>query len=196
MSAVSPPRWAETLLRLVLDRRDADSVSGDLLEEYRRAVVPTTGHRRADWWYITQVSGFVSRDARVWALLFGGTSVARDALDWLAPPLDFHSRSTISTVLHILMLSSAGLSGGWRTGSILAGTIAGIATAVMAAVISIVGAAGLLALFHDPGTLTAIRNSGGLAEVFTLPPMMVLPGIVLGTLGAAVGVTGRRFLAR
>ncbi len=192
MSEVSPPRWAETLLRLVLARRDADSVSGDLLEEYRRAVVPARGQRPADWWYITQVSGFVSRDARAWALLFGGSTVARDALDWLAPPLDFQTRSSISTLVGVVVLSSAGLAGGWRTGSIVAGTIAGITTAILGAVISIAGATALLALFHDPGTLTAIRNSGGLAEVFTLPPMMVLPGLVLGTLGAAVGVGGKR----
>jgi hypothetical protein len=196
MSAdVRPPPWAEALLRRVLDRQDADCVSGDLLEEYRDAIRPVKGQRRADWWYITQVAGFVSRDARVWALLFGAAFVARTALDWLAPPRDFHLRANISTTLGIVLLAGAGARGGWRTGSVVTGAIAAIATAAIAAVISLAGAAALLAIFHDPDTLTAIRASGGLSEVFTLPPMMIVPALVLGSLGAVAGVTLKRLFA-
>jgi hypothetical protein len=33
-----PPQWAERLLRLLLKPEDRDSVSGDLLEEYRDSI--------------------------------------------------------------------------------------------------------------------------------------------------------------
>ena len=44
MTSAMPPRWAEALLRLVLDSRDQASVSGDLLEEFRDLVwsLPST----------------------------------------------------------------------------------------------------------------------------------------------------------
>jgi hypothetical protein len=58
--------------------------------------------------------------------------------------------------------------------------------------ISVIGAAGLLAIWHDAETMAAIRASGGLGEVFTMPVMMIIPGAVLGTLGGVVGATIRR----
>ena len=60
------------------------------------------------------------------------------------------------------------------------------------AVISVIGAAGLLAIWHDAGTMAAIRASGGLGEVFELPVMMIIPGAVLGTIGGVVGATIKR----
>ena len=59
MTALTPPRCAETLLRVVLASRDRDTVSGDLLEEYRMHVVPARGRRAANWWYLRQVAGFI-----------------------------------------------------------------------------------------------------------------------------------------
>ena len=79
-----------------------------------------------------------------------------------------------------------------RSGSFFAGTLAGVAATALGAVISVVGAAGLLAIWHDAGTMAAIRASGGLGEVFELPVMMVVPGAVLGTIGGVVGATIKR----
>jgi hypothetical protein len=191
MSA-TPPRWAEALLRVFLKPGDVDSVSGDLLEEYRDSIQPVHGQRRADRWYVTQVFGFVWRDARLWAALFGGAVVARTALDWVAPPSDFHMRSAVSTAFGGGILLAAGCWAAWRSGSFVAGTIAGAATAAIGAFISIVGAGALLALWHDPATMGAIRASGGLGEVFTLPLMMGLPGVLLGTVGGVVGAAIKR----
>src|SRR5215467_7782266 len=42
-SVTSPPTWAESLLRLLLTSKDRESVSGDLLEEYRESIVPALG---------------------------------------------------------------------------------------------------------------------------------------------------------
>ena len=188
----TPPGWAEALLRLVLKPGDFDSVSGDLLEEYRESIHPARGPRRADLWYVTQVFGFVSPGARLFGALFGAAVVARTALDWFAPPLDFHTRASVSTELGAGILLATGFWAAWRSGSFVAGIVAGVATAVIGAVISIAGAAVLLAIWHDPGTLAAIRGSGGLGEVFTLPVMMVLPGLLLGTVGGIAGAAGKR----
>lgn len=190
--SVTPPRWAEALLRVFLKPRDVDNVSGDLLEEYRDSIHPARGRRGADVWYVTEVLGFVSRAARVWAVLFGAAFVARTALDWLAPPLDFHTRSTVSTAVGVGILVASGLWASWRSGSFVAGTVAGLATAAIGALISVIGAAGLLAIWHDAETMAAIRGSGGLGEVFELPLMMILPGVVLGTIGGLVGATIKR----
>jgi hypothetical protein len=54
------------------------------------------------------------------------------------------------------------------------------------------GAAGAQAIWHDPQTLAAIQGSGGLAEVFSLPITMVIPGACLGTVGGMLGGGARR----
>ena len=91
----TPPNWAEALLRVFLTPADFDSVSGDLLEEYRDSIRPVRGKSAADSWYVMQVLGFVWRSARIWAVLFAAAFVTRTALDWLAPPVDFHTRATV-----------------------------------------------------------------------------------------------------
>jgi hypothetical protein len=50
---------------------------------------------------------------------------------------------------------------------------------VVAAVVGIAGHVLLLAIWHDPETLSAIRDSGGLDEAFTLPVMLIVPGTVI-----------------
>jgi hypothetical protein len=188
----SPPSWAEALLRVFVKPADFDSVSGDLLEEYRDTIHPVRGQLAADAWYVTQVLGFVLRGARISAALFAAAFVTRTALDWLMPPLDFHARSMASTFVGIGLLLATGLWASRRSGSLLAGTLAGVATTGIAAVVSVVGAATLLAIWHGPDTMAAIRASGGLGEVFELPIMMILPGAVLGTIGGMVGATIKR----
>src|SRR5437867_7278394 len=51
----SPPRWAERMLRSLLRPSDRESISGDLLEEYRKARRPSLGALRANIWYIRHV---------------------------------------------------------------------------------------------------------------------------------------------
>lgn len=183
----TPPDWAELILRAVLRRSSFDTVSGDLLEEYRDTVYPARGRAAADRWYVGQVSGFVLRSVGMWGVLFGVATVARTAVDWFLPTEDFSIRSSISTVIGISLLLLTGFWSAWRSGSSAAGTFSATLAAIVGAVVSILGAAGMLVVFHDPQTMRAIEGSGGLAEVFTLPIMMVVPALILGTLGGALG---------
>jgi hypothetical protein len=52
-----PPEVAELILRGLLPLDMRETVSGDLLEEYREARVPAVGEFRADLWYWRQVGG-------------------------------------------------------------------------------------------------------------------------------------------
>jgi len=188
----TPPRWADVVLRMLLAPQDRQTVSGDLLEEYRESIHPTRGQRRADLWYVGQVAGFAWRANRIWAGLLSGAFVARTALDWFWPTADFHARSMVSTTVGTGIFVWAGFFAAWRTDALRAGALAGIATALIGAIISVVGTSLLLAIWHDAPTLAAIDGSGGLGEVFTLPVMLVVPGALLGALGGLLGGTSRR----
>ena len=192
MTDITPPRWAEAILRLLLAPPDRDSVSGDLLEEYRESVHPAKGQRRADAWYVRQVAGFAWRDNRWWATLLAGSFLTRTAVDWLVPTADFHDRATTSTLVGVSVLFGAGFVAAWRSNSVRAGAVAGLATTIISSVISILGVASLLAVWHDTQTLAAIQGSGGLEEAFALPIMMVVPGVSFGTLGGLLGGAARK----
>lgn len=188
-----PPLWADFVLRrLVLARQDRDTVSGDLLEEYRDVIVPERGERRANRWYVVQVAGYIARGHLVWAILFAGAFLARQAYDVFVPTTEFSVRSAVTTYTAIALLLGGGFWAAWRSGSMLAGPLAGIAITSMAAVISIAGGGVLLALRHDSATLSAIDNSGGVAEMFVLPIVAIGLGLILGTIGGAAGAGARQ----
>jgi hypothetical protein len=175
----------------VLPASAFETVAGDLLEEYRESRHPASGARRADAWYVRQVLGFVTMSALPWGVLLGAAVVTRSALDWFLPPPDFHARAEVSTYFAMCVLLSVGFRAAWRSNSWLAGTVAGVATGGISAIVSIVGAGGLLAFWHDPQTLAAIASSGGLGEVFTLPLFGLVPGLILGTIGGSAAAAGR-----
>ena len=51
----SPPRWMQVLLLWLLKSSDRESISGDLLDEYREVRRPGLGSFRANAWYQKQV---------------------------------------------------------------------------------------------------------------------------------------------
>ena len=53
----NPPEVAQLLLHALLPVHTRETVSGDLLEEYRESRVPAAGQLRADLWYWRQVGG-------------------------------------------------------------------------------------------------------------------------------------------
>jgi len=51
----APPPWLERILLHFLSARDRETISGDLLEEYRDEQVLRSGSLRANLWYLRQV---------------------------------------------------------------------------------------------------------------------------------------------
>jgi hypothetical protein len=183
----NPPRWADALLRLLIRRDGVEDVSGDLLEEYRETVRPALGGGRADVWYVAQVLGFIPPACWVLGGAQGAAMVIRNAFDWFVPTTNFNTRSMVTTLTAIALFLAAGLWVAWRSGSLRSGLLAGFVTSAAAAFVSLVGAACLLSLRHDPQTLLAIANSGGLGEVFELPVLLIVPATVVAAIGAAAG---------
>lgn len=65
----TPPPWADATLRSLLRPADRESISGDLLEEYRAVRRPALGLLGADVWYLTQVISIL------WRLIWPGAVV-------------------------------------------------------------------------------------------------------------------------
>lgn len=59
MTEKSPPRWLERTLLHFLPARDRETISGDLLEEYREEQAPRFGALRANVWYLRQVLSLI-----------------------------------------------------------------------------------------------------------------------------------------
>jgi hypothetical protein len=75
MTQQSPPRWLERILQCCLLPRDRETISGDLLEEYREEQAPRLGAMRANLWYLRQSISFLSVRS------FGGPPM-KAALTW------------------------------------------------------------------------------------------------------------------
>ena len=194
-SQLNPPAWAEHVLRSLLKPEDRESVSGDLLEEFRETVVPSRGRVRANVWYVGQVAGFVWRRAWLASVLLTASVLGRAALDWwLSPTTEFYARATVSTWFAISIFTGIGWWSAWRSRSVAAGALAGLATGIISAIVVDVVALVTLALWHDPHTMRMIAASGGVEEIFLLPPMHVVPGTMCALVGGAFGKMAARTL--
>jgi hypothetical protein len=172
---------------MLIRRDDVETVSGDLLEEYRETVRPALGGLRADVWYVAQVLSFIPPACWVFGGAQGAAMVIRNAVDWFIPTANFNTRSMVTTLTAVALFLAAGVWVAWRSGSLRGGLLAGFVTSVAAAFASIVGAACLLFFRHDPSTLLAIAHSGGLGEVFELPVLLIVPATFVAAIGAAAG---------
>jgi hypothetical protein len=186
-----PPRWAESLLRILLPSKDRDSISGDLLEEYRESIVPALGHK-ADRWYLGQVFGLLWPASWFWGVAVGAILVGRNLLDALAPVTYtrgvFHPRATIMSEVLIATYFLAAFWSTWRLGHLRSGVVVAFVTALSGAALTSAGAVVMLAFWHDPQTLQAIHNSGGLDELLWGVPLELIPiGLICGTAGALAG---------
>lgn len=192
----APPEWAERALQAFLPSRTFESVSGDLLEEYRDTVFPTRGQSAADAWYASQVMGYARRTAGTWAALFAASYLVRTAIDWRLPTTDFQMRATVTTSVAFGIFLIAGFVAGSRSGTVRAGAIFGLVASAIAVPLQLAGAALLFALWHDPITMSAIQRSGGLSEIFTMPFFTVIPCVLISALGGVLGAPFSRFANR
>jgi hypothetical protein len=172
---------------------DAETVCGDLIEEYCETVHPAWGSWRANAWLLRQVGGFVWRAVWGWGLLLALLMSGRAVFDTFAPPADIVTgwgpRAAFTTWSLTAFFAFVGVWGAWRTGCALGGTLAAIATHLIGCVL---GVPFHIALFvsvirHDPRMLDLFEVTGGWGEEWGLPLMLVPIVLMLGTLGGILG---------
>ncbi|MBY0494240.1 MAG: hypothetical protein K2Y23_08485 [Cyanobacteria bacterium] len=185
MMAPAPPVWADTWLRLLLPARDRETVSGDLMEEYRENIRPQKSQLAADAWYIGQVARFAWRQG-LSALALAAIYESRLLLDWFVPTTNFAPRSEVTTLLMISTLLVIGAASTMRARSFTAGVASTAAAVIGSAIICTVATGFIYANWRSAEVLAAINGSGGLREAFTLPIMLIVPGTIIGALGALV----------
>ena len=190
-----PPGWAAALLEWLLPSGEAETVAGDLIEEYRDEVLPARGERQANIWFIRQVAGFAWRTQVVWGLLVAIFIAGRFVLDTFAPPASYAQRSFFTTWSSILLYLLAGAWGAWRTGRARAGILVAVCAHAIGWTVSIAitGAIFVGVIRNDPKMLNLFQETGGWGEQWFLPLMLLPFVLVLGSLG---GVCGRSLAKR
>jgi hypothetical protein len=178
---LTPPRWAQALLKSLLRPSDSESVPGDLLEEYREVRRPSLGRLRADAWYIEQMFSVLWRVA--WPCV-----VAIIVLRILSFPLPRGWNPGLAqapglSLLDALIFVWAGYYGSQRTGRISTGIVTSAATSLLGFTTFFVYAA-----ITRPSLLVAPFENPFVFVIVTILLTMALSfGVVAGTVGAAAG---------
>jgi hypothetical protein len=184
-----PPRWAHSLLPWLVRAGRADNIDGDLLEEYREAMLPKRGRRRADAWYARQIAVFLWRLSWIFGVVVALQVLTRMMADTVAPPQSYQLRATLSTWGAISAYLFAGAYAGWHTHRAVTGAIVALAAHIIGQAIAI---AGIIALYfalisRDDTALRLFRATGDWGEVFGLPIVLAPVVVVLGLAGGALG---------
>ena len=193
-------------MRVLLPSGDAETVSGDLLEEYRETVVPARGRRRADAWFLKQIAGFVWR--ATWlplmlGLVLGSGLGILNLFETARRPLaDDDGGAMLLWALAVSgAWSVAACATTWRTrrfvDAVKAGLLLGTMTIFAFHVASIVRVNMFLDLIRDRGdwqNLVArfherIPQPAGLRdhEYVKMTPFVMMFGAVLGSISGAIG---------
>ena len=189
-ASIRPPRWAEGLLQVLLPPDEAETVSGDLIEEYRETVYPSRGRWRADRWFVRQVSGFAWRGNLIWGVLLALAFLVHPTVmlgiwqprGW--PPRPSWQPNGIVLELAVIAITVFLLAArsAWRLGHVRSGMIVAVS----------IGAAGSVVFFA--GSLFEIAFRGGVGNVLqSVPYFLMIPYVALslavlfGTAGALIG---------
>jgi len=178
---VTPPRWAQALLKSLLRPSDSESVPGDLLEEYREVRRPSLGRLRADAWYIEQMLSVLWRVA--WPCV-----VAIIVLRILSFPLPRGWNPGLApapglSLLDALIFVWAGYYGSQRTGRFSTGIVMSAVTSFLGFTVFFVYAA-----ITRPSLLMAPFENPFVFVIMAILLTMALSfGVVAGTVGAAAG---------
>jgi hypothetical protein len=191
----APPRWAAALLPLLLRADDAETVTGDLIEEYRDTVYPSSGRWRANAWFVRQVAGFAWRAAWVWGLLIAAFISGRFMLDTFAPPASYSARSFFTTWSSILLYLSTACWAARRTGRARTGVLVAVAAHAIGWIANAAVTTAIVVgvIRNQPEMLRVFHDTGGWGEQWFLP-LMLLPFVLV--LGCAGGVFGKALAGR
>jgi hypothetical protein len=132
----NPPAVAQALLRMLLPAETRETVSGDLLEEYREARIAAVGPLRANLWYWRQVGGIWLRAYRWFAVPVVLLLVVHDLFNTFRASsgvsyLDGLPRLAVapmSPLFGIGVFVLAGAYGSWRTQRWAGGFVATLGT--------------------------------------------------------------------
>ena len=136
MTRSNPPAVPTALLLLLLPADQRETVSGDLLEEYREARVPALGHVRANLWYWQQVGGIWLRAYWPFVVPIVLLLVVHDIFNTFRAPsglsyldrLPAFARAPVSPLVGVGFFALAGGYGSWRTQRWAAGFVAALGT--------------------------------------------------------------------
>lgn len=177
----SPPRWAEALLRSLLRPTDRESISGDLLEEYRAAKHPALGTLRANAWYIKHVLSVLWRLIRPCALAVASVTVLSLKVKglWYGSLVQAPGVSLLDALVYLW----AGYHSSQRTRLIRTGIVAAGSTSLVGfTTLCAAAAVGTPSLLMIPVVLPAY-----LLILSALLLTALGYGIVLGSIGGVVG---------
>ena len=149
----NPPRAARALLTILVRPSDAESIPGDLLEEYREVRRPSLGRVRANMWYVRHVVSVLWRVMWPFAVTIVVIRVVFFPVPAGANPSLVPAPGV--SLVDALVLAWAGYHGARRTGRIGTGIVIAITTSLVGFVTfcayALVGAPGLfLAPFEKP----------------------------------------------
>jgi hypothetical protein len=206
IDAMNPPRWAEAMLRSFVRPSDRESISGDLLEEYRAARRPLLGALGANIWYIKHVLSVLWQLIRPVALAMAGLSIllaltvfrpghhaphqspATQPMLWSLMVKGIWYGSIVpcpgTSLLDAVIYFWAGYHAFQRTRLIRAGLLTAAATSVVGTTVLFAAAA-----IITPGLVLAVVVNPLLLLILSVYLLIPLGYAVL--LGALAGVVGR-----
>jgi signal transduction histidine kinase len=195
------------LLRLLVRRRDRETISGDLLEEYREHVLPTKGRRAARFWYVRQILSFVSPPA--WGLVIGVVLGALQLADTAFEPLSDDTAGAMMRILATMLVlwTLASIAAGRPSrrfrDALVAGALAGVATMAVINLTAILRVnifldeiryrddwINLVARFEASGS-RSLREYANWEYVRATPMVLGLGAVAGGLCGAVAGVVNR-----
>lgn len=130
-----------------------------------------------------------------WALLFVAALVGRAALDAFSPTDDFQGRSAVTTYLAIAIWAAAGFASSWRTGGLRSAAVGGLVAGSLAFVVNVPAVAALIGVIYATNNASAwagIQSSGGFGEMFVMPAVVLVPAILIATIGGSAALVLRR----
>jgi hypothetical protein len=206
MSLARPPVVAEELLTLLVPPDRFESISGDLLEQYRDEKLPALGPRRAGLWYLRQVGAYFLRASWPFLLLLVAAFIARDLYNTFLNT-DSVTNARMQRLFGWVFFPSlfmAGVHGGRTTGQAAGGALIAAGTQLLVWVTVVVWTiatfhaflpvmeqrAWWIAAWHYSGNGESFErwliedNIGGLLFGGSL---FMIAATVLGVLGGALG---------
>jgi hypothetical protein len=201
--------WGDVLLRLLVRRRDRETISGDLLEEYREEILPRKGPFAARAWYFRQVVSFVSPVA--WGLAIGLAVGSAQLLDTAIQPLADDSAGSMIGVVSALMFlwivasAAAGRRSDRFRDTVAAGLLVGLATMAIVQLAALVRVnvfleqirfredwVNLVSRFHASG-FQSLRVYANYEYVRQSPILLALGAVAGGFCGVVAGaINGHR----